>query len=164
MLAGSDRLESDEWDLHRAQQSEDEEGGVGRVQPGRVAAHQHQREDVQRDQVDDEDVATPGGHLSRRGPSGASAGHRGGGGGTHAMSDETDRHTTETHRPQTDTRGTHTWLVSVHTNLAPHEQRVAGETIKRQWDALASLAMTANRTKPGLLNNISQARYPNYGP
>ena len=60
MLAGSDGLEADEWDLHGAQQAEDEEGGVGRVEAGRVAAHHHQREHVERDEVDDEHVATPG--------------------------------------------------------------------------------------------------------
>ena len=67
-----DHVEAHERNLHGEDRSEDVEGGVGDVQAVRVAAlgsdgesvltdedHDH---DVDRDQIDDEHVTSPGGH------------------------------------------------------------------------------------------------------
>ena len=67
-----DHVEAHERNLHGEDRSEDVEGGVGDVQAVRVAAlgsdgvcevtdedHDH---DVDRDQIDDEYVTSPGGH------------------------------------------------------------------------------------------------------
>ena len=59
MLARSDWLKTDEWDLHGEEEAEDEEGGVGGVDARRVATHQQESEDVKRNQVDDKHITTP---------------------------------------------------------------------------------------------------------
>lgn len=63
VFAGADGLEADEGDLHGEQQPEDVEGGVAGEQSVRVATHDEQSEHVQRDQIDDEHVASPRRHL-----------------------------------------------------------------------------------------------------
>lgn len=63
MLWGLNRLKPDEGDLHGAEQSEDEEGVVGDVDPVWEPVHQDQDKDMKRDQVDDEDVSAPSWHL-----------------------------------------------------------------------------------------------------
>lgn len=62
VLGRLDGLETDEVDLHGEQSSEGVDRAVGDVEAAREAAGDQQREDVQRDQVDDEDVASPRGH------------------------------------------------------------------------------------------------------
>jgi len=61
VLAGANRLESHEGDLHGEQQSEDIEGAVAGQQARGVPTHDEQHKDVQGDQVDDEHVASPRG-------------------------------------------------------------------------------------------------------
>ena len=74
-----DWLEANEWDLHRAEQADDEEGVVRDVHSGGVSkraithdlihlismndspAHEEEGEYMERDEVDDEDVPAPGG-------------------------------------------------------------------------------------------------------
>ena len=63
VLAGPNGLEAHEGHLHREHQAQDKEGGVGHVDAGGVAAHQQQHKHMQRDQVDDEHVASPRRYL-----------------------------------------------------------------------------------------------------
>lgn len=63
VLAGAYRLEADERDLHGEEEAEDVEGRVAGEEAVGEAPHDEQGKHVQRDQVDDEDVAAPGGHL-----------------------------------------------------------------------------------------------------
>lgn len=63
MLAGLDRLEADEGHDHGREGADDVEGAVGNVQARRVPAHEDEDKDMQGNQVDDEHVATPRGHL-----------------------------------------------------------------------------------------------------
>ena len=62
VLAGADRQESNEGDLHRGDKSDDKEGVVGDVDPLRESSHQEEHKHVEGDEIDDEDVASPGGH------------------------------------------------------------------------------------------------------
>ena len=59
MLRGSDGLESHERNLHGADEAEDEESCVGRVDPGAAAPHEDQHQHMQGNEVDDVDVAAP---------------------------------------------------------------------------------------------------------
>ena len=65
MLRGLDRLEPDEGDLHGQDGAESVDGGVGDVDAVRVSATDHQHEHMDGDQVDEEHVASPRGHLWR---------------------------------------------------------------------------------------------------
>lgn len=62
VFAGTNRLESNEWNLHREKQSQNVECCVAGEQTWRVTAHDQQHKHMQWDQIDDEDVTTPGGH------------------------------------------------------------------------------------------------------
>ena len=59
MLGGLDGLESDEGDLHRTDETNDEKGVVGHVNSMRKSVHEDQDEDVEGNEVDDEYVASP---------------------------------------------------------------------------------------------------------
>jgi len=65
VLRGFNRLKPDKWNLHGAKQTKDEEGVVGNVDPVGKAIHQDQDEHMKWDQVDDENIATPGRHLQQ---------------------------------------------------------------------------------------------------
>ena len=65
VLRSFDGLETHEWDLHWAEETDDEESVVGDVDPLGVAVHQQQNKDVEGDQVDDKDVASPCRHLKK---------------------------------------------------------------------------------------------------
>ena len=67
MLRCLNGLESNEGNLHGAEQANNEEGVVGHVNPLRISVHQQKDEHVEGDQVDDKDVAAPSGHLKRIG-------------------------------------------------------------------------------------------------
>ena len=64
MLGRFDRLKPDKGDLHGAKETDDEKGVVSNVDPLRISVHQQQDKDVQGNQIDDEDVATPSRYLS----------------------------------------------------------------------------------------------------
>lgn len=57
-------LKSYKRNLHRAKQAKYEEGVVGHVNPLTITIHDEQNKYVQRDQVDDENVATPSAYLN----------------------------------------------------------------------------------------------------
>ena len=59
----ANRLKADEWDLHGQNQAQNEEDRVGHVQTQRVPAKDDQHEHVHRNEIDDEDIATPGRDL-----------------------------------------------------------------------------------------------------
>lgn len=62
MLGRSDWQETDEWNLHTGQRAESVPSAVSDVNARAKPTHQDQHEDVQRDQVGNEDVASPRGH------------------------------------------------------------------------------------------------------
>ena len=62
MLRSLHGLEADEGNLHRADETDDKEGVVCHVDAVTKAVHQQENKDMERDQIDDEDVATPGGN------------------------------------------------------------------------------------------------------
>lgn len=64
MLTSPNRLKANEGDLHAQDQTKDEECGVCRVDSVRETTHEQEGKDVQRDEIDDEDVTAPCGHLS----------------------------------------------------------------------------------------------------
>ena len=63
MLGCADWEESHEGDLHGAEQTDDEEDSVGRVESFAEPSHEEKDECVQGDQVDDEHIASPSRHL-----------------------------------------------------------------------------------------------------
>ena len=63
MLGALNRLETDEGDLHRQDGAKRVDSAVGDVDAMWEAARQDQRQHVQRNQIDEEDVATPRRHL-----------------------------------------------------------------------------------------------------
>ena len=60
MLRCFDWLETDEWNLHGAEQSNDEERVVSDVDPLRISIHQQKYKHVQGDEIDNENVSSPG--------------------------------------------------------------------------------------------------------
>ena len=60
MFTGLHWLESNERDLHGAEKSHNEEGVVRHVDPLGEPTHQQEDEDMEGDEVDDEDVSSPG--------------------------------------------------------------------------------------------------------
>lgn len=60
MVAGADRQEVDEGNLHSAQQSDNVPGGVCNVDPTAISSSQAKDKSVQGDQVGNEGIATPG--------------------------------------------------------------------------------------------------------
>lgn len=63
VLVGLDGLEADEGDLHGEQRAQHIQSAVGHVHAMRIAPAQQQHQHVQRNQVDNEDVASPCRHL-----------------------------------------------------------------------------------------------------
>ena len=63
VLAGLDGAEADERDLHGQNGAQDVHGGVGNVDAVVEAARHNEHKYVQRDEVDEEDVAAPRRHL-----------------------------------------------------------------------------------------------------
>ncbi len=59
MFAGLDRLETNKGNLERGQSPENVKGRVSNIDFVGEAAHEHQGEDVQGNQVDDKGVPTP---------------------------------------------------------------------------------------------------------
>lgn len=59
MFTSPNRLETNKWNLHRTQQSNDVKDGVADKQSLREPAHEKQHKYMQRNQVDYEYVATP---------------------------------------------------------------------------------------------------------
>ena len=66
MLRCFDWLETDEWNLHGAEQSNDEERVVSDVDPLRISIHQQKHKHVQGDEIDNENVSSPGRHLHKQ--------------------------------------------------------------------------------------------------
>lgn len=62
MLATSYREESDERNLHTGQSAQREPGAVAHVKSWAISAHANKNKRMKREQVGDEDVATPSRH------------------------------------------------------------------------------------------------------
>ena len=60
MFAGPDWLEAHKGHLHRHDEAQEVEGGVGHVDAGGEPSHQQEDKDVEGHQVDDEDIPSPG--------------------------------------------------------------------------------------------------------
>lgn len=74
MLRSSDGLEADEGNLHTQQKAQNVKRGVTREEPIAKSVHDQKGENVEGNQVDDEDVSSPGtdhvevGQSGHRGP------------------------------------------------------------------------------------------------